>query len=215
MFFHRKKARSALQIGIRVPDGQVVEFFDFCTVLTKFLFLLICADDPGENEATAWARESLNQWVSAIENIAEVISRKIEQLPEGVTKEISKRGRQLEPPYRFFGETMFKPLVGDANAVIAEMEKVMTDKPAISEDRVGRDIIMNILLESFGNPRKCCETQEEIIYYLCKRWNISDERYQELKGKCVTAEEIEAMLDRIAKNLGMDEGDPTPVAKQE
>lgn len=93
------------------------------------------------------------------------------------------RSMTLPPFYCFIGETTFKPLGDDADAIIAEIEEILHEDAPVWNNRGWRDMVMAYLLKDFDGLLSCCEAQAQVIDYLCERWKIDDEKYERLSEK--------------------------------
>lgn len=177
---------------------QCMGIFWMRTQIASFYFLLICADEnkygDEEWEATGFAQYILSGMIPHLNGF-------YFNTEEGEVELEKLRSMTLLPFYRFFGETMFKPLGGDANAIVAEMETFFRDDGSIWDDSDWRDMVMAHLLKVFDGAYDRSETQEEVIDYLCKRWNVDVERYERLSEKIYTKQETIAMADKIADML--------------
>lgn len=171
-------------------------FFWMRTRIASFYSLLICAD---EGRWEKWEATTVGQGI--VECIIQLLNDVRANTEEGEADIEKIKSMILLPFYRFFGETTFKPLGGDANAIVAEMETLFRDDGPIWNDSDWRDMVMAHLLKVFDGMFDRSETQEEVIDYLCKRWSVDTERYERLREKIYTQQETIAMADKLAEML--------------
>lgn len=183
MFFRKNKLKEA---------EKKIEWATACLQeVLKINFLLVSADSA-ESLATIAAKEEQREMVEGYKKMYSQELQEVQEWQEAILHEF----------YAFCGEMTFKPLAGNANAVIAEIEKVLRDERLFTESKDWQDVIMASLLENFGDARKCSETQAEVMDYLCKRWNIDEDRRAELMA--IEEKDIEAMSEKVIMEIAGD-----------
>lgn len=177
---------------------QVFGLFWMRTRVASLFFLLICADMIGPldqvQQSTTRAYLVLRGMLDALQELSVDTEEKETELEK-------MKSLTLSPFYCFIGETTFKPLSNDADAVIAEIEGILHEDAPVWNNRGWRDMVMAYLLKIFDGLYSCCEAQTEVIDYLCERWKIDDEKREGLVEKIYTEKEILARADKIADML--------------
>lgn len=187
---------------IEVPEHgsskQAFGLFWMRTRIAALFFLLICADKDGYSDQV---QQSTTRAYLAFRGMLDALQELSIDTEEKETELEKIRSVTLSPFYCFIGETTFKPLGDDVDAVIAELEEILREDAPVWNNRGWRDMVMAYLLKHFDGLYSRCEAQKKAIDYLCERWKIDDEKCERLTEKIYTEKEILTRADKIADTL--------------